>query len=68
MSQSVRFYRTECNISYFGNVMLELKDTGLRIVSRDNPGEIHSFTWEQLRAACRCDSCTKGDQIKGEFV
>lgn len=68
MARAVRFYRTECEISYFGRVMLEIKENGIRIVSRENPGEVHSFTWEYLRSVCQCPDCTKGGQISAEFL
>lgn len=68
MAQAIRLYRTECQIDYFGNVMLELKDNGIRIVSRDTPGQVHSFSWEYLRTVCRCPHCSTGGQIQGEFL
>jgi len=68
VSRSVRFYRTECDINHFGQVLLEIKETGIRIVSRENPGEVHTFTWEYLRKVCQCSECTQGGQIKAEFL
>lgn len=68
MANAIRFYRTECNINYFGNVMLELKDSGLRIVSRDRPGEVHIFPWEYLRKVCKCETCASESQIEGRWV
>lgn len=68
MSRAVRFYRTECEINHFGRVLLEIKETGIRIVSRENPGEVHTFTWEYLRKVCQCPDCTHGGQIQAEFL
>ena len=68
MARTVRFYRTECHINHFGNVLLEIKESGMRIVSRDNPGQIHTFSWEYLRKVCKCDSCVAESQITGDFV
>jgi len=62
-----RLYRTECVIDYFGQVMLEIKETGIRIVSRERLGEVHHFSWEYLRKVCLCPKCTAGGQIQVSF-
>ncbi len=68
MANGPRFYRTECDIDYFGQVMLEIKATGIRIVSRERPDEVHSFSWEYLRKVCQCRKCTSGGQITVTFT
>jgi len=68
MARAVRLYRTECHIEYFGNVLLEIKESGIRIVSREVPGEVHTFAWEYLRKVCKCPTCSQGGQISAEYV
>lgn len=64
-----RLYRSECEIDQFGYVMLEIKESGLRLVSREHPGEVHYFPWEYLRKVCKCPACSKGGQIiTAEFI
>lgn len=68
MARAVRLYRTECEVDYFGNVLLEIKDSGIRIVSREVPGVVHFFSWEYLRQVCKCPVCSQGGQISAEYV
>ena len=68
MAKALRLYRSECQVDYFGNVLLEIKDSGIRIVSRDTPGQVHWFPWEYLRKVCKCPDCTAGGQIEAEFL
>lgn len=68
MARAKRLLRVEAEIDYFGFVMLEFKESGIRIVSREKPGVVHAFTWDYLRSVCKCDECSEGKQLSAEFL
>jgi hypothetical protein len=70
MARSARLYRTECELDEFGLVLLEIKEDGIRIVSRERAGEVHSWTWGHLKTVCKCSTCLArpGGQIKADML
>lgn len=68
MARAKRLYRSEIEIDEFGFVLLEIKESGIRLVSRERPGEVHVFPWQYLRKVCKCPTCTTEGQIKMEWI
>jgi len=60
MARSPRFYRTECELNRFGQVMVEIKGEGIRIVSRETPGLVWSWTWDYLAKLAEQEAQGKG--------
>ena len=68
MARAKRLYRSEIEIDEFGFVLLEIKESGIRLVSRERHGESHFFPWGYLRKVCKCPTCATEGQIKAEWI
>jgi len=68
MARAKRLYRTEVEIDEFGFCLLEIKESGIRLVSREQPGVVHNFPWPFLRSVCKCPTCTTTPQITMGYI